>query len=109
MTAPDAASTMVCSRLGVWSARVPVVSTSYARRGVPVAAQTTSSPRLVSRDAFERCWPVDSAVVRATAGVVVVAATLLPLLNCTSSMRPPLAFSTTRSPPTTRSPFQVRS
>ena len=43
--------------------------------------------------AFERCWPFATAVVFVTVGVVVAAATLLPLLKWTSSMRPPLAFS----------------
>ena len=38
MTLPVRASTQVFRRLGVWLARVPVVVTCHARRGVPSLA-----------------------------------------------------------------------
>src|SRR5690348_3939037 len=70
MTAPVLASTTVCSRLGVWSARIPSVTTSHASRGDPAPAHTTSSPSFTFAVYPARRAPADSAVVSPTLGVV---------------------------------------
>ena len=47
-TRPVRASTQVFRRLGVWLARMPVVVTCQARRGVPSLAYTTRAAALDS-------------------------------------------------------------
>src|SRR5690349_15414953 len=104
-TAPLLASTTVCRRLGVWSAFTPSVTTSHARRGDPVPAQTTSSPSFFLGEYPARLAPELSAEVSATDGEVEATAALPLPFQCTWRTVPEGALSTTRSPPRTRRPL----
>ncbi|CAM5641697.1 hypothetical protein SAURM35S_09866 [Streptomyces aurantiogriseus] len=111
---PVCASVTTCSSCGVPSCWKPPTTVSYARVGLPLAAQTTLRGALSAADlvepsawaAFRACFSaaawVTSAVRSATAMVAFVALV-------TPSVVPDSDSWTTRSPPRTGSPAYVRS
>lgn len=76
-TAPESASTNVCSTDGVWSGLTPVVTTSYASTGLPVPTQTTRLPLLLVALNFAELEPLLSAAAWDSRGVVELTPTLL--------------------------------
>ncbi len=111
--APVAASVMTCSSLGVPSGWTPLTTVSYARTGLPVAAQTTlrgAASALVF--AFFLALDAASALFLAAAGAsrASVPDTAIVASVALVTLRAPLFFTcTTRSPPSTGSPAYVRS
>src|SRR5689334_10830697 len=109
MTAPVLASTYVARRLGVPLAWSPPLITFQARRGVAPEASTTREepsalapeiPRVTALGASALVVATELATAGATARSRVLASVwLLP------SQAPDLDWCTTRSPPTTSSPW----
>ncbi len=111
---PVFASVMTCSWLGVPSSWRPPTTVSYARVGVPFAAQITLRGALSALVFFEPCAFADatadfSTADGATAALVVATRTRAFVALATDRSLPLLVSSTTRSPPSTGSPSYVRS
>ncbi len=105
---PVAASVMTCSLLGVPSFWTPVTTVSYARTGLPAAAQTTL------RGAAEALVLVSFSAAAARSALFfaaegeraadVLATDIAALVALVTLCLPLLAWCTTRSPPRTGSP-----
>ncbi len=111
--APVLASVMTCSSLGVPSFWTPVTTVSYARTGLPEAAQITlRGASLASALVFFSAAEADSALFLALAAGWAASVVDTAILACValSTVRVPFFFSwTTRSPPRTGRPSYVRS
>ena len=111
--APVFASVMTCNWLGVPSSCRPPTTDSQASTGAPEAAQTTlrevSTAGLVAPSAFAR--PIAKLSADAADRVAVVLGTLMVALVALSAPFevPSAAVCTTRSPPRTGRPANVRS
>ncbi len=110
---PVFASVMTCSWLGVPSFWKPPTTVSYARTGLPEAAQTTflgaTAAACWAPKDFAVPWAACAAAFGAIFGVVEATAIFALLALVVLLTAPPLARCTIRSPPRTGSPAKVRS